>query len=69
MYDLNNYLDSQSLGWTVSYAEDINANGWIAADANGHAVILVPVPEPSTIVLLGFGVAIFMTVGRFGVKR
>ena len=66
MLDLNSLLDSSSTGWTIQRASDINDKGQIAANAvigAGvlHAVLLTPVPEPSTLVLLAGG-----TIGLLG---
>jgi probable HAF family extracellular repeat protein len=54
--DLNSLIDATS-GWTLSYAGDINDNGWIVgigstSDSIKRGFLLVPVPEPSTIALL-----------------
>jgi probable HAF family extracellular repeat protein len=60
MMDLNNLIDT-SLGWTVTEAYSINDNGsvvgWGRDNPSGpyHALLLTPVPEPSTLVLLGVG--------------
>jgi probable HAF family extracellular repeat protein len=59
MTDLNSVV-SVPLGWTIQDAMGINASGQIAGtmyDPTGecHAVLLTPVPEPCTIVLLGLG--------------
>jgi hypothetical protein len=55
--DLHPYLPSQ---FTVSFASAIDGQGNIvgsASDAEGnyHAILWVPVPEPSSFILLGFG--------------
>jgi hypothetical protein len=46
-------------GWMITYAADINDAGWILADAEldgvSHAVLLKPVPEPASVVLIGAG--------------
>ncbi len=56
MTDLNSMV-SVPPGWTIQDAMGINASGQIAGtmyDATEcHAVLLTPVPEPSTIILLG----------------
>jgi probable HAF family extracellular repeat protein len=38
-------------GWTPDYAAAIDDAGQIAADANGHAVLLTPVPPPPTLTI------------------
>ncbi|MDH7602813.1 MAG: PEP-CTERM sorting domain-containing protein [Armatimonadota bacterium] len=52
---INNLIQS-SPGWTVSQAWDINDSGqivgWGAYNGQFHAVLLNPVPEPSTILAL-----------------
>jgi hypothetical protein len=37
----------------LSYANGINDAGRIVGCGNGHAVLLTPLPEPGTLVLLG----------------
>ncbi len=54
--DLNNLIDP-SLGWTLGGAEAINDSGQIAADGYQeggyyHALLLTPVPEPSSLCLV-----------------
>jgi probable HAF family extracellular repeat protein len=61
MQDVNNLLDSSGIGWTCYGCREINNLGQIAGwgeDSSGqiHGVLLTPVPEPSTFVLLGMGV-------------
>ena len=64
MCDLNSLLAPGS-GWTITSAEAINDNGWIAANGFnptvdhgfGEALLLIPAPEPATIGILGLGVA------------
>ena len=59
--DLNTLIDSNS-GWSLISARDINNNGWIVGtglyEGQERAYLLIPVPEPSLISLLGCG-AIF----------
>jgi len=67
MNDLNNLLDSSGAGYRVRGGFAINDNGWIAATAvapNGHehAVLLIPVPEPSSLLLAAM-------VGIIGLAR
>jgi probable HAF family extracellular repeat protein len=55
--DLNTLIDPSS-GWTLTGAYSINNNGWIVGygtnpDGYGHAFLLTP--EPTTLLLLGFG--------------
>jgi probable HAF family extracellular repeat protein len=66
MTDLNTLLDSSGAGYRVRGGFAINDSGWIAATAvapNGHehAVLLTPVPEPSSLVL-----AVLVIVGLAG---
>lgn len=60
MQDLNDLLNSTGTGWTVQQAWEINDYGWIAAtalntDGEARAVLLRPVPEPTTLALLTIG--------------
>jgi probable HAF family extracellular repeat protein len=59
MLDLNNLIAPGS-GFTLEVARGISDNGYIvgfgtAADGNQHAFLLIPVPEPAGLVLLGTG--------------
>jgi probable HAF family extracellular repeat protein len=66
MYDLNTLLDRSGAGWTLADQPVINDNGWIAV--NGifggyqHAVLLTPVPEPSSLTL---GLLVLVTLSLF----
>jgi probable HAF family extracellular repeat protein len=60
MYDLNTLIDPSS-GWRLMDAQDINDAGQIVGygingNEQGHAFLLTPVPEPSTITLLGISI-------------
>jgi len=56
MQDLNNLIDP-NLGWTLTNAVGINDNGQICGygqyGGQQEAFLLTPVPEPSTLGLLG----------------
>jgi uncharacterized membrane protein len=57
--DLNDLIDPIP-GWTLTMAYSINNNGWIVGtmhdfNQNYHAYLLTPVPEPTTLLLLGLG--------------
>ncbi len=59
MSDLNSFVDPL-LGFTLTDATAINDNGWIVGyglnpAGQTHAFLLTPIPEPSTLVLLGIG--------------
>lgn len=68
MYDLNTLLDSSGAGWEILEAQDINNNGRIVGqgvfNGNWHAVLLTPVPEPATWVLLAAGLCFLVFVSR-----
>jgi len=56
--DINSLLDTSSAGWLITRAYDINNSGVIVGEGlfNGvsQAVILQPVPEPSSLILATF---------------
>ena len=57
MQDLNSLIPTSS-EWELGHASSINDNGWIVGwgmnpSGQQHAFLLTPVPEPSTLVLLG----------------
>jgi len=68
MYNLDNLLDSSGAGLSLELAYGINDSGTILAEgmttANGYqAVLLTPVPEPSTWVMLMIGAAALLACG------
>jgi hypothetical protein len=73
MIDLNTAIASQPQ-WTLKAAYDINDSAWIVAqgmgaDGNAHAVLLTPVPEPSTLALVGIGAAGLLAYVRRRVRE
>ena len=58
---LENLIGDEINQWFITRATDINDDGWILAtgfqrsDSTYHQVLLRPVPEPSTVLLLAFG--------------
>jgi probable HAF family extracellular repeat protein len=74
MTELNSLLDTATVnaGWAITYAWDINDNGWIVGQAHNsisnenHAFLLAPVPEPETYALFmaGLGLMGFITRRR-----
>jgi hypothetical protein len=63
---LTSLLDTGFSGWTILTAEDVNSAGQIigVGEFNGisHAVILTPVPEPSTFGLAGMALLGFLAI-------
>jgi hypothetical protein len=60
MRDLNDLIPAGS-GWELETARGINDNGWIVGEGtfNGEhrMFLLTPVPEPSSVLAVGFVVA------------
>jgi hypothetical protein len=60
MQNLSDLLDSSGTGWSIGSVTGINDSGEIvgqaiAPDGNARAILLSPVPEPSTFALLAIG--------------
>jgi probable HAF family extracellular repeat protein len=67
MVDLNTLI-APSSGWNLYEATAINDNGWIVGwgfnrDQQQDAFLLIPVPEPSTLALLGIGAISLLAYG------
>ncbi|MFO0690090.1 MAG: PEP-CTERM sorting domain-containing protein [Myxococcota bacterium] len=62
-------LDAAHLGWQITNAWEINDAGFIAAEAIDPGgvtrnVLLTPIPEPGTALLMGLGIAGLSAAGR-----
>jgi probable HAF family extracellular repeat protein len=57
--DLNTLIDPSS-GWTLTFADGINSNGWIVGKGtyNGNTRAFLLTPEPTTLLLFGLGVTL-----------
>ena len=70
MLDLNDLLDDSGTGWVLTHPYDINDKGQIVGSGqnpNGfqRAFLLTPIPEPSTLILLGGAGAVGLIVCTF----
>ncbi len=58
LVDLNTLVDPAS-GWVLSRAYDINESGWIVGEGTfggiTQAVLLTPIPEPTSLLLMALG--------------
>jgi len=59
MRDLNSLMDSSASGWTLIEAFSVNDSGWICGygrspTGSNRAVLLTPLPEPTTALTLSF---------------
>jgi probable HAF family extracellular repeat protein len=76
LLDLNQHLDSSGTGWTLKAAYDINDHGWIVGvginpSGQYQSYLLIPVPEPGSLVLACTGAASLAVVSvvRFRNRR
>jgi probable HAF family extracellular repeat protein len=72
LIDLSTILDGPSAGWTILRANDINESGWIVGEGQfggvNHAVLLTPVPEVGSWVLVA-SAAVVSLVRQFRRQR